>query len=228
MAFYIAYADANGNRIVSSEYLLPISPTNCDYPKEALAVLHETSDGQVIKQQPNKDNRRRAWIWVGYRDDVVIWPAIWERLEGLLSRTLVEAGAPTPYAYVKDTVSNEMRIRDSVFGIASGGTSTTLTSVQSWTTNAYIDYRIHLLDGTGAGQSRTVVSNTATSVTVDEDWLITPDATTKFEIYKLKPEWVRVRVLDVSRTLREGGGQVTYPESKFVFVIDDPAYNDFK
>lgn len=228
MPFYVAYADSSGALIQDSAIFLSISPTDCDYPKESLATLHETTDGQVIKQQPNKDNRRRAWQWVGYRDSVPGWTDQWRLLEGLLSRTLIEGGAATPYCYVRDTVSTQMRVRTSVSGTASGGSSSTLTSVQTWTSNEFVGFNIHTLGGTGAGQNRKITSNDATSVTVTPNWTTTPDATTKFEIYGYKNDWLRVRVMDASQELRKGGGQVQYEVSNFVFVIDDPAYNDFK
>lgn len=39
--------------------------------------------------------------------------------------------------------------------------------------------------------------------------------------------WVRVRVLEVSRALRtEGSSLVVFDNTRLVFVIDDPAFND--
>lgn len=226
MGFHIAYADASGARITASEYLLPLTPTGVDYPSEALGALLETSDGAVIQQQPNKDSRRRSWYWNLYRDSIPGYPELWDRLQALRSRMLVEGGAPTPYCFIKEDVTKKLRIRDFVAGTATGGSSNTLQSAQTWTVNQFTGYRIHLLAGTGAGQFRTILSNTSNTVTVDSTWATTPDSTTKFELFGFKYDWIRVRVVDVNRTLPEDGRQVRYPETRFVFVIDDPAFND--
>lgn len=225
MPFYVSRADSAGVRIASSDYYLPISPTRVDYPVEAAGSLETTTDGITIQQQPNRDGRPRAWVWANYRDTVPGWPQLWHRLEALRARTLIEAGAATPYIYIKETESTKLRRLVQVVGTASSGSATTLVTGNAWTTNAYAGLDLNLIDGTGAGQTTVITSNTATTLTFPT--LVTaPDATTKYEIRGWVYDWFRVRVTDVRRSLRDDGGPTTFPEATFQFVLDDPAYND--
>jgi hypothetical protein len=69
-------------------------------------------------------------------------------------------------------------------GTASSGTSTTLVdSGIGWTANAYSNKIIKLTAGTGAGQYRSIMSNTTDTVTVDREWDTNPSGTTQYEIY---------------------------------------------
>jgi hypothetical protein len=68
-------------------------------------------------------------------------------------------------------------------GTATAGTSTTLTdSTKSWTTNRWTNYAVRILRGTGVGQVRVIASNTATALTVQNAWSVTPDTTSVFAI----------------------------------------------
>lgn len=71
-----------------------------------------------------------------------------------------------------------------VNGTASAGDSSTLTdSSKSWTVNAYAGMQIVILSGTGAGQTRGIISNTATQATVSAAWSTPPDATSVYRIF---------------------------------------------
>jgi RHS repeat-associated protein len=62
-------------------------------------------------------------------------------------------------------------------------TSTTLNdTTQSWTANQWANRVVEILSGTGAGQTRTIVSNTATQLVVSPAWTTTPDATSMYAI----------------------------------------------
>jgi hypothetical protein len=68
-------------------------------------------------------------------------------------------------------------------GTATAGASTTLTnSAKSWTTNQWANYQIRITGGTGAGQIRTIASNTGTVITVGTAWATNPDATSTYSI----------------------------------------------
>ena len=79
-------------------------------------------------------------------------------------------------------------------GTASSGTATTLTDSTasfSTTTQTYFDqgtavghagHQLFIRSGTGAGQQRTILSNTATAITVTAAFDVTPDATSTYEI----------------------------------------------
>lgn len=68
-------------------------------------------------------------------------------------------------------------------GTATSGGATTLTNAgKSWGTNMWANYQIRITGGTGAGQIRTIASNTGTVITVSAAWDINPDATSTYSI----------------------------------------------
>jgi hypothetical protein len=68
-------------------------------------------------------------------------------------------------------------------GTATAGTSTTLTdSTKTFTTNQFQNFVLFIAGGTGAGQKRTIASNTATVLTVTEAFTVTPDTTSTYTI----------------------------------------------
>lgn len=69
-------------------------------------------------------------------------------------------------------------------GTSSGSnTSTTLNdTTKSWATNEWENKCLAIIDGTGSGQIRKISSNTATALTVDVAWTVTPDATSDYII----------------------------------------------
>lgn len=68
-----------------------------------------------------------------------------------------------------------------VRGTATDATSTTLTdTTQTWATNAYAGAPVGIVSGTGKGQLRCVVSNTATQLNLDAAWTTTPDTTSVY------------------------------------------------
>jgi hypothetical protein len=69
-------------------------------------------------------------------------------------------------------------------GTADSGTYSTLTDIGAgWTVDAFQDGTIHITAGRGAGQVRTISSNTADTVTVTQYWSIWPNATSQYTIY---------------------------------------------
>ena len=64
----------------------------------------------------------------------------------------------------------------------SGGASTLTNSAKSWTTNQWTNYQVRIVSGTGAGQIRTVASNTGTVITTSAAWTTQPDATSVYSI----------------------------------------------
>lgn len=68
-------------------------------------------------------------------------------------------------------------------GTATAGAATTLTnSAKAWATNQWTNYQIRISGGTGAGQIRTVASNTGTVITVSAAWTTNPDATSTYSL----------------------------------------------
>lgn len=72
---------------------------------------------------------------------------------------------------------------DYVTGTATSATSTTIVlSTATWAVNNWANYQVRILAGTGAGQFRTIASNTSTAITVSAAWTTTPDATSQFVV----------------------------------------------
>ena len=68
-------------------------------------------------------------------------------------------------------------------GTATAGGATTLTNgAKSWATNMWANYQLRIKSGTGAGQIRTIASNTGTVLTVSAAWTTNPDATSVYAI----------------------------------------------
>ena len=69
-------------------------------------------------------------------------------------------------------------------GTSSGSnTSTTINDgSKSWATNQWSNSQVRIVGGTGAGQIRSISSNSGTSLTVGAAWTVTPDATSTYSI----------------------------------------------
>lgn len=66
---------------------------------------------------------------------------------------------------------------------ATAGSSTTITlGSASWTVDNFIGAQVRTTGGTGSGQTRTIIGNTATVITVDTPWSVTPNGTTTFVV----------------------------------------------
>lgn len=75
-------------------------------------------------------------------------------------------------------------VADYATGTSSGSnTTTTLNNTgKAWTTNQWANYQVEITGGTGAGQIRTIASNTGTALTVSSAWTVTPDGTSTYAI----------------------------------------------
>ncbi len=70
-----------------------------------------------------------------------------------------------------------------VTGTATAGAASTITnSGKTWLTNGWTNYQVRITSGTGAGQVRTIASNTATVLTVSSNWTVNPDTTSMYVI----------------------------------------------
>ena len=63
-----------------------------------------------------------------------------------------------------------------------GGASTLTNSAKTWTVNQWANFQVRIVSGTGAGQIRTIASNTATVLTTSTAWTTAPDATSVYSI----------------------------------------------
>lgn len=63
-----------------------------------------------------------------------------------------------------------------------GGASTITNSAKNWTVNQWTNYQVRITAGLGAGQIRTIASNTATVITVSAAWTTQPDSTSVYAL----------------------------------------------
>lgn len=90
------------------------------------------------------------------------------------------------------------------YGTASAGGATTLTDAsRTWDVNVFARRLAHIVSGTGAGQWRYVVSNTATILTVDTAWATNPDGTS---VYEISGNWSDVASAGSTTTITAGTG----------------------
>lgn len=64
----------------------------------------------------------------------------------------------------------------------SGSINTIVNSGKSWTSNQWTNFQVRISAGTGAGQIRTIASNTGTTITVSTNWTTEPDNTSVYNI----------------------------------------------
>lgn len=221
MGFFISPVDP---RVTPGfEQQLSPAPTVVNYPDGLNGDRVETPDGMLILQQPTKDSRSRQWVWRGYPGMLVPYEKQFQRLQAFRARYRQEAGQ-SPYVWVRDSTTKRLRRRASVTATvtASGSTATTIQLTSG--TTVISDAVVEVISGTGVNQIRNVTSMTSMVLTVPTLTTIPNGATVR--ITGWVDDWFRVRVLDVSRKLRDEGGNVRYETTTLEFVIDDTQYND--
>lgn len=68
-------------------------------------------------------------------------------------------------------------------GTAEAGGLTSLTDTnKTWEVNVHTDRAVLITNGTGSGQCRAIVSNTANELFISGTWAVIPDATSQYEI----------------------------------------------
>ena len=83
----------------------------------------------------------------------------------------------------------------------SNGAITLIDTGAGWTASAFVNGAVQITAGTGQGQVRTIKTNTSTTLTLNEPWATTPDATSQYAIYEgkaLKNKFVNVRAEGLS------------------------------
>lgn len=228
--FWVALADSNHLKSAVEVQLNP-APSRVDYPNAPLGEMIETADGRVVTQQPNRDPRRRGWLWTNFGPMIATYERQYRWLEGLRSRQRLKEGQ-SPYIYVYDGTTNLLNKRSVLTrnGATLNGARTVFTIadvsgtvVASQLVNATVD--VYVGSATSAAQRTVVVAATNTTLTVQPSIDASVTGTLNLKITYLEPYWWRVRVLDTLRTPLEAGN-MRYAETRFVFVIEDPNGNE--
>ena len=101
--------------------------------------------------------------------------------------TLTQTGLPATISTDSKLISTPSWVDSDYLNFATGtataGAATTLTTTgTTWATNQWANSQVRIVSGTGAGQIRTIASNTGTVLTVSASWTTNPDATSAFQI----------------------------------------------
>ncbi len=92
--------------------------------------------------------------------------------------TVAQAWTTTP-----DNTSNYLVLNaPAVSDQASSGGGSSLTDNLGWSVNQWTGWTVTLLTGQGAGQSRTILANSATTLSVSPAWTTNPNNTTRYAI----------------------------------------------
>lgn len=68
-------------------------------------------------------------------------------------------------------------------GTATSSSVNTLVNVsKTWTVNQWTNYIVRIISGTGAGQTRTIASNTNTTLTISVNWAVNPSSDSVYVI----------------------------------------------
>lgn len=108
----------------------------------------------------------------------------WDRALSAWSAALSVTGLPTAWGTDARLVSTSTPLGFYfTTGTATGGTANTLVnSGKAWATNQWTNYVVRIGSGTGAGQTRTIASNTGTTLTVSVNWAVTPSTDSVYYI----------------------------------------------
>lgn len=94
-------------------------------------------------------------------------------------------GLPTAWGTDGQLVATPGIVSAFATGTASAGAASSLTTARNDPLNAWANYQVRIVSGTGAGQVRTIASNTAgpsSVLTVSANWTTNPDATSVYAI----------------------------------------------
>jgi hypothetical protein len=123
----------------------------------------------------------KSWAtnrWIGYTVRIFSGTAR-GRVETILSNssnTLTFASGATPDA------TSYYVIEGFDAGVVASGTTTTINTTKTWSVDRWKNYDVVITEGTGAGQSRSILSNTTSQLAVSKPFAVAPDATSKFSI----------------------------------------------
>ena len=142
-----------------------------------------------------------------------------------------------------DYLANYVKLVPLHWGKATNASINTMTQDgQMWETNIWTGSEVTVIEGTGKGQTRSIVTNSRDTLTVRTNWVALPDSTSVFVIrlrqstpirwgHNIEPEWVHAAETTApaaSTTLVSKA--VTVGKSGYIygFLLSAQEANDFK
>ena len=130
----------------------------------------------------------------------------------ILNNTFTHSGAPFVSQNDGENMLMEDLTGDFLHSTVSSATSNTLSdTAQNWSGN-YAGYNVVIIAGTGLGEMGTVISNTATTLTLGGNWPVTPASDSKYVLCRL----------NVPHLLIEGN---TIQNKNYVLSLFDGGYD---
>lgn len=127
-------------------------------------------------------------LWFFNAGTTAVGFAVYDRITNAWTQRSV-TGLPTAWGTDAQIVSTDSASSNGGLGFvndtATAGAASTLTTDLTFLLNQWANYQIRIISGTGAGQIRTIASNTAGAnsvITVSSAWTTVPDATSVFRI----------------------------------------------
>jgi hypothetical protein len=125
-------------------------------------------------------------LWFMNAGTVAVGFSVYDRATNTWTARAV-ANLPTAWGTDAQLVSTPGRSSNRGAGFvqatATAGAASALTdSTKTWPVNGWANLQARIISGTGAGQIRTIASNTATVLTVSAAWTVVPDATSVYRI----------------------------------------------
>jgi len=199
---FLLLGEATGFRVLSANVATsaPCTITNSVVLCGGGTALNANTSGQIIDGGNNLilASTPRTNVTTGvssYSEPVAVLLGGFEWLYGLPARPFGMPILGSPLSYFGGTsapstdilgrtrTGNGAQWIDS--GTATSGAANTITdSGATWNTNELIGNMIILTSGTGSGQQKIIKSNTATAITVFENWITNPDNTSVYRIIK--------------------------------------------
>lgn len=186
-------------------------------------------------------------LWFFNAGTVAVGFSVYDRATNAWTARSV-TGLPTAWGTDAQLVSTGGRASNNgngfVNGIATAGAANTLTTNKTFLLNQWANNQVRIISGTGAGQIRKIVSNTAGAngvLTVSSAWTVNPDATSEYRIegnddvfYLLGNLAVTMYKFTVSTNTWEtvapiaarAGTYATGATADWIDSVSDPKWND--
>lgn len=157
---------------------------------DALSIVSDAGDALGAQSLLTLANTGRAWTVNQWANFVV---RIMDQTTGGIQIRLITSNTATvlTHQYQWSPVLGITAVSES--GTATSGAqfiNVFVDSSKAWTVDQWAGYAVTITSGTGVDQTRIIASNTATELTLQNDWLILPDATSRYDIRVLPTDGI--------------------------------------
>lgn len=133
------------------------------------------------------------------------------------------------YADMNDIITDRgpmrQQIVDATGDVTGAGALSLSDATAAWTVNAFIGHYVKITSGPGKGQVRVIIANTATTLTLSQDWVLgnVPDATSKYRITDINEDSISMGAKCFLDAGAANGGSTFVITSQYADDIFNPA-----